>query len=109
MTQPKSSANTNPKIRAANMLITPTMRRVTANAHGSYAKSVLGMDASCVGSATDAGSKDIVRSRVALPDFRLRTMLYAIKPTNSKRAKRMINGVIADYLPAKVRSFRLMA
>lgn len=87
------------------MLIAPTMRRVTANAHGLYAKLGLGMDASCVGSTTDAGSKDIVCSRVALPDFRLRTVLYAIKPTNSRRAKRMINGAIEYFFAYKGTEF----
>ena len=98
ITQPKSSANTSPKIRAANTFRTPTIRRVVANAHESCGKSDV-VDVDSIGLASDEGSNEAVFASMGLvAGFRLRIMLYAITPAISNEAGRIINEVIMFFV-----------
>lgn len=93
----------------ANMLMTPIIRKVTANAHCLYSNSVGGV--LCGKTASISELKDMVFSGVADCLPRLRTMFANIKPTAANRTIRIIISDISQtvYMITKIVPIKQMA
>lgn len=82
----------------ANMLMTPIIRSVTANAHDLFSE--LEIKEACGKTLSVSGLKDVVFSNVkdCLP--RLRTMVEIINPTTANNTIRIIISVMAQIVYA---------